>query len=148
MSSLESKYILKSTVSLVETPCISWTVLRFGGKYRLHLHGWKVSQAGHQQKQAASWAQLVVFCRFTFWLILGIRRCRRYILPKRRALSKVYGVTTQKIVIIIATPWEPEVQLNFVHFQPKSWYRRSRWEQGLSISEVPCSRCDVPSKMI
>jgi hypothetical protein len=72
---------MHSVAFFVATPCSSERARRFGGIYRLHLQGRRVSQTRYQQKQAASWVQLselhgvtphtVVLCSFILVFTLG-----------------------------------------------------------------------------
>jgi hypothetical protein len=45
--------VMKSSIFWDITPCTSGRARCFGGIYRLHLQGWKISQARNQQTQAA-----------------------------------------------------------------------------------------------
>jgi hypothetical protein len=46
---------MKRTVVWAAMPCNSEIVRRFGGTYRIHLHGRKIRYGRNQQKQAANW---------------------------------------------------------------------------------------------
>jgi hypothetical protein len=74
------------------THCISERVQNFRVTYRLRRQNWKVNQA---------------FCLLLLVSLLGFNfrhwRRRRYFPPKRRAISKLHGVTTQKTVLFIVT---------------------------------------------
>jgi hypothetical protein len=63
---------------------------RFGGICRTHHQDSWMSQARNQQKLAANWVQLSLLP----W------KWRRNILPKRRVLSVLHGVTTEKTVLL------------------------------------------------
>jgi hypothetical protein len=76
------------------TPCSpSKFGRRFGGTYRLHFQGRRISRARNQRKG-----------RWPAQLILRPWRWRRYVPPKRRLnFNRLHGVITQKIVFFITT---------------------------------------------
>jgi hypothetical protein len=56
--------------------------------YRLHLLGWRISQARNCMKRVANQA----------WLTLRLWRCRRYVPPKRRStFTGLYSIISKKI---------------------------------------------------
>jgi hypothetical protein len=84
----------------------------FGGAYRLHLQGRKISWVRNQL--GSLWKvekkRRLTFCCachllsywYLAWLILLPWRWRRYILPKRRlTVSWLHGVISQKIALFI-----------------------------------------------
>jgi hypothetical protein len=79
-------YILKSTILWHITPCSKLKVnRRFGGKYRLHLQGRKISWARNQSES-----------RWQAW------RWSRYVPPKRQqTFNGLHGVICQKIALFI-----------------------------------------------
>jgi hypothetical protein len=77
----------------VVTPYSSDRASRFGGTYRLHLQGRRVSQVRP--------TPAVRFSLLLAWPTLQPWRLRRYGPPKREALSELYGVTTQNTVLFI-----------------------------------------------
>jgi hypothetical protein len=110
----------ESTVFRFITLCISISTLHIGGTYRLHLQGWRVSQAGNEQKEAEVWAWRLIFRRQTHFseeYITPIIRVNYKsskkpveaggilslqpgsVPPKRRAVSEIGGVITQKTVL-------------------------------------------------
>jgi hypothetical protein len=89
--------VVKIAVLCVATPCSPNRALLFGGIYRLHLQGGRVSQARNQQKL------VTCFRSFLSWLTLWPRRWRWYVPPKRPSLADPHGVTTQKTVIFTVT---------------------------------------------
>jgi hypothetical protein len=83
----------RSTAFCVVMPCSSGTARRFGGTHHLHLHGRRVSKPS--------------VCFFLVSLFDPEDGGR--VPPKRRALSKIHGVTTQKAVYFInIVQWFPE----------------------------------------
>jgi hypothetical protein len=79
--------VMKSTVM----PYSLERASRFGGTYRLHRQSWRVSQARSKLKRAAGVGLT--------WVALRPWRWRRYVPPKREALSELYGVTTLKTLV-------------------------------------------------
>jgi hypothetical protein len=67
---------------------------RFGGKYALHLQGWRVSQARNNMKQVASRPSLT----------LRTWRWRRYVFPKCwLAFTQLHVVISQKIELFFSS---------------------------------------------
>jgi hypothetical protein len=80
---------------------------RFGGTYRLHLQGRKISRGKNQPISACHLLSRWCLAR----LILRPLRWRQYVLPKRRLIfNGLYGVIPQKIILFITTAvrtWNP-----------------------------------------
>jgi hypothetical protein len=80
---------MKYTVLWVVTLCSSETAKRFWVTCRLNLQGRKASKATNQPD----------VCWFLDWLSFRPWRWRRYVPPKRRVLSELYGVTPQMSLV-------------------------------------------------
>jgi hypothetical protein len=81
---------MKSIIFWDVTPCSLLSCnRRFGGTYRLHLQGRRISSACHLLSR-------LVLARF----ILRTWRWRRYVPPNRRLqLNRLHGVTSQKMIL-------------------------------------------------
>jgi hypothetical protein len=85
---LKTKYIQIRLVMWTLTLCSSDKFRRFRGTYHLHFYGRRIRQERNHQKQ--SW--------FLAWLTILKWTWKRYVPPKRCALSKLHA-STQKITI-------------------------------------------------
>jgi hypothetical protein len=93
---LKTKSIIKSTIFWDITPCSPLNVnRRFGGTYRLHLQGRRISRERNQRERR---------CQEPSRLILLPWRRRQYVTPKHRLIfNGLHGVISQKIVLFITT---------------------------------------------
>jgi hypothetical protein len=126
---------------------VNW---RFGGTYRLHLQGRKISRARIQGE--SRWqAEHVLLRWFLARLIFRPWRWWRYVPPKRRlTFNGLHGVISQKIVLFITPLWEPQILQNKnrllsacvinLCFKMSRWYQASviltKW---LLVQSVPVS---------
>jgi hypothetical protein len=90
-------FVVLTTVVWYITLCSPLKVnRRFGGTYRLHLHGLRISRA-RKQRSVCNLSR-----SFLAWLILGPWRLWRYANPKRRlTFNGLHGVMSQEIVLTL-----------------------------------------------
>jgi hypothetical protein len=97
-SFISDLYFILSIILWERTLCSPFKVKRrFGGKYRLHHQGRKISLARNQRESSSSH---LLSRWFLARLILRPWRWRRYVPPKLRlTLNGLYGVISQKMVL-------------------------------------------------
>jgi hypothetical protein len=87
------------------TPCSLLSCnRRFGGTYRLHIQGRRISASIYTSvfRLAVYSASHMLSCWFLLKLFLRPWRWRRYFPPKRRLqLNRLHGVTSQKMILFI-----------------------------------------------
>jgi hypothetical protein len=111
--------VMKSTILWDIKPCSLLKVnRRFGGTYRLLLHGRRISKAGNQ-RESRSQASLA-------WLIFRSWRWKRYFPPKRRStFNWLHAVISQNIVLFTNVIYLWKLNWLFVSFYVMYFYTQT-----------------------
>jgi hypothetical protein len=126
---------MKDGVFWIATPCSSERARRFGGTWRLHLQGWKVSQARNQQKLISSLSLVLLVTYLAYFSALKMEATCSF-----ESSVEFQQICTRRYI--------PEDRTLLIGFEvPTAGAVKSRALLAACFMEVSCLACTSTPKM-